>query len=107
MKYFEKLRELENAHIDLECLNSVVKMIDPHIHDLPDVDNSLTVVKNMLDLTNANIKDRFAELWNEIRVDSWPQDPNSDSNTDLSTDTIEYVENHLRFEHIVQGLMKE
>jgi len=103
MKYFEKLRELENAHIDLECLNSVVKMIDPHAHDLPDVDNSLTVVKNMLDLTNANIKDRFQELWNEIRDDSWSQD----SGLDLSKDTIQYVDDHLRFEQIVQGLMKE
>ena len=101
MKYFEKLRELENAHIDLECLNSVVKMIDPHIHDLPDVDNSLTVVKNMLDLTNANIKDRFAELWNEIRDDSWNEAYNTPA------DTIQYVKDHLRFEHIVQGLMKE
>jgi hypothetical protein len=105
MKYFEKLRELENAHIDLECLNSVVKMIDPHIHDLPDVDNSLTVVKNMLDLTNANIKDRFQELWNEIRDDSWV--PDQCSEPDLCMETIEYVNDHLRFEKIVQGLIKE
>jgi hypothetical protein len=101
MKYFEKLRELENAHIDLECLNSVVKMIDPHIHDLPDVDNSLTVVKNMLDLTNANIKDRFQELWNEIRDDSWDESPST------NIEALQFVSDHMRFDKIIQGLIKE
>ena len=98
MKYFDKLRELENAHIQMDCLLSVVKMIDPHVQKVDDVSNALTIVTDSMDLTTANMRDRFGELWNDIRDDSWAED----------TELVECKETyaaHNRFEHIVNQLM--
>jgi RES domain-containing protein len=98
MKHFDKLRELENAHIQMDCLLSVVKMIDPHVQNVDDVSNTLTIVTDHMELTTANMRDRFGELWNDIRDDSWAED----------TELVECKENyaaHNRFEHIVNQLM--
>jgi RES domain-containing protein len=98
MKYFDKLRELENAHIQMDCLLSVVKMIDPHAQKVDDVSNALTVVTDSMDLTTANMRDRFGELWNDIRDDSWAEN-------DEKTEWLHNIIAHNRFEHIVNQLM--
>ena len=99
MKYFETLRELENQHIQLECLESLLKMIDPHEHDVNDVDNSLHIVRTMINDTNVTIRDTFQSLWNKIRDDSWREDD------DEEDEVIQAFVDHNRFEKIIQPLI--
>jgi hypothetical protein len=101
MKYFDELSKLESGHIKLDCLMSLIDMIDPHVHDVNDVDNVLYVVRDILRETKTDINATFQDLWDKVREESFREESQHED------EILQNFIDHNRFEKIVKPLMTE
>jgi hypothetical protein len=98
MKYFDELSKIESGHIQLDCLLSLIDMIDPHVQDPSDVDNVLYIVRDILRKTRNEINENFQSLWDKVREESFREE------SEHEDEVVQSFVDHRRFSEIIKPL---
>jgi chemotaxis regulatin CheY-phosphate phosphatase CheZ len=96
MKYWNALTELENELIKLDTVISVMRVAGNSMEteiDESDLRNVIWLVQDFLEEIQAQSSDKFQQLWNEIRTDSFDEEVYYPENSKQSVDELTSIVN--------------
>ena len=96
MKYWNTLVELENELIKLDTVISVMRVTSNSMEtkiDETDLRNLVWLVQDFLEEIQKQSGEKFQQLWNEIRTDSFEDEVYRPENTKQSVDELTSIVN--------------
>jgi len=96
MKYWNTLVELENELIKLDTVISVMRVTSNSMEtqiDETDLRNVVWLVQDFLEEIQKQSGEKFQQLWNEIRTDSFEDEVYRPENTKQSVDELTSIVN--------------
>lgn len=71
MKYYERMRNLEDQIIRLDTIESMLRILGNAEPDREDVFNIVWYLQDEVKNINKNLSENFHKLWEEVRNDSY------------------------------------
>jgi hypothetical protein len=93
MKYWDNLRNVEDQIVRLDSVESILRVLGNSETTREDMLNIIWYLDGAVEDINKNLSDKFYELWNEVRDDSYEE---------VHMDSLERFEATERFKKILE-----
>jgi hypothetical protein len=98
MKHWNKLSSIEEQIIRLDSVESILRVLGNSDAEKSDMLNVLWYLDGAVEDINKNLSEKFYELWDEVRNESWDK-----IDASVSTDS----EASIRFEQILKPFITQ
>lgn len=93
MKYWDKLNSIEEQIVRLDSVESILRVLGNSDAEKADMTNVLWYLDGAVEDINKTLSEKFYELWDEVRNESWDK-----IDASVSTD----YQASVRFEKILE-----